>query len=273
VVISSLIQGALMQISILSDLHVNCRPKWVPEKIPDADLCVCAGDIDEGGVVQSVNWLQEHLLPSIPVLFVCGNHEFYGGSIKEGLEEGRRAAHGIKDFHFLDDDILDLGGIRFIGATLWTDFQLQDTPEISMTAAHWAMSDFRRIKMSKRPYKRFEPVDALRLHQASRAFLDHALEKSAGRPTVVVTHHAPSPRSIPAEYANSRLSPAFASDLEDLILKYQPMLWVHGHIHAPLDYRIGKTRIACNPLGYPGEIKPEHLYLERIINLSEDFDV
>lgn len=258
-----------MRIWALSDLHVNFRVGWSPLRIPDAELCVCAGDVTEGGVANSVRWLKEHVLPAIPVLFVPGNHEFYGSSIREGLEEGRRAAIGVEDFHFLDKDVVEIGNVRFVGATLWTDFRLHGDPQNAMTSAHWAMTDYRRIKYSKRPFMRFEPLEALRLHQASRSFLEEALAKAEGKTTVVVTHHAPSPRSVTDEFVNSRLSPAFVSDLEDLILKFAPTLWIHGHVHHPFDYMIGNTRVVCNPLGYPGEIPSAALNPELVIEIGE----
>ncbi len=94
--------------------------------------------------------------------------------------------------------------MRFVGATLWTDFRLHGDPQNAMTSAHWAMTDYRRIKYSKRPFMRFEPLDALRLHQACHSFLEGALARADGKTTVVVTHHAPSPKSVAEEFVNSR---------------------------------------------------------------------
>lgn len=258
-----------MRLWILSDLHVNFSAGFSPLRIPAADLCVCAGDITEGGVANSVRWLSEHLLPSIPVLFVPGNHEFYGSSIIEGLEEGRHAARGVEDFYLLEKEVVVIGNVRFVGATLWTDFRLHGHAQCAMTAAHWAMTDYRRIKYSKRPFMRFEPQDALRLHQATRSFLVDALRNTDGKTTVVVSHHAPSPRSVPDDFVNSRLSPAFVSDLEDLIREFAPALWVHGHVHHPFDYTIGNTRVVCNPLGYPGEIPSAALNPDLVIEIAE----
>lgn len=258
-----------MRLWILSDLHVNFTHSWLPLRIPDADLCVCAGDVTEGGVANAVLWLREHVLLSIATVYVPGNHEFYGSSIIESLEEGRHAALGVEDFYFLDNDVVEIGNVRFVSATLWTDFRLHGDPQNAMISAHWAMTDYRRIKYSKRPFMRFEPLEALRLHQANRSFLEEALRNTDGKTTVVVTHHAPGPRSVPAEFVNSRLSSAFVSDLEDLIREFAPALWVHGHVHHPFDSMVGDTRVVCNPLGYPGEIPSAVLNPELVVEIAE----
>jgi Icc-related predicted phosphoesterase len=100
---------------------------------------------------------------------------------------------------------------------------------------------------------RLLPSDTLAFHEAAVAWLDRTLAEPHNGPTVVVTHHAPSPRSVPHFYRGSLLSPAFNSNLEPLIRRYQPELWVHGHTHWSVDYAIGRTRLYSNQKGYPGE--------------------
>ena len=90
----------------------------------------------------------------------------------------------------------------------------------------------------------------------AREFLEGALRHAQGdepRAHVVVTHHAPSRASVAPRFAGQRLNPAFVSGLESLIEAGRPSLWVHGHTHTSFDYRLGKTRVICNPRGYPGE--------------------
>jgi Icc-related predicted phosphoesterase len=91
------------------------------------------------------------------------------------------------------------------------------------------------------------------LHDASRTWLVRQLEQAFDGPTVVITHHLPALKSIAPRYANDPLNPAFASRLEDMIERYQPTLWIHGHTHEPCDYELSRTRVVCNPRGYPGE--------------------
>ena len=117
------------------------------------------------------------------------------------------------------------------------------------------MNDHRRIAWAKQPWERFLPSHATKLHGASRAFIEREVGKS-GLPTVVVTHHAPSERSVNSRYASgpySALDRAYYSDLDDLVAISNAALWIHGHVHTNFDYEIGNTRVLCNPRGYPGE--------------------
>ena len=100
---------------------------------------------------------------------------------------------------------------------------------------------------------RFRPQEALAVHEASRAFLEETLAEPFDGPSVVVTHHAPHPKSINERYALDPLNVAFASDLSEVILEGRPQLWLHGHTHTSSDYRIGATRIVANPHGYGRE--------------------
>jgi Icc-related predicted phosphoesterase len=91
------------------------------------------------------------------------------------------------------------------------------------------------------------------LHSRSRKFLQTVVHAQHQGPTVVITHHAPHSRSLHPRYAKDLLSAAYVSDLEDLIVAAAPELWVHGHVHSNFDYRVGRTRVLCNPHGYGAE--------------------
>ena len=174
--------------------------------------------------------------------------------MRESIRDAREAAGGHSNIHFLENDSIEIGGVTFVGATLWTDFRLFGRdPSLVMESARNGMNDFKRIKFSKQPYQKFRPIHAFRRHQESQDFIASALRASSGRKTVVVSHHAPSSRSIPREFQDDPLSGCYASDLEGILLETQPDLWVHGHVHSRIDYRVGKTRVVSNPRGYPGE--------------------
>ena len=96
-------------------------------------------------------------------------------------------------------------------------------------------------------------MHTVRKHAESQRFLAGFLDENRGRKTVVVTHHAPSMRSIAPRFSESIYSAAFASDLEEMIVDRGPNLWVHGHVHHKLDYCVGNTRVICNPRGYYGD--------------------
>ena len=246
-----------LRLWILSDLHRDVGLPWTPAEIPDADVAVVAGDVREG-LVESVTWLAHVIRPHMPVVCVAGNHEFYRRTFVEELARGRAVAANL-GVHLLEDDTVVIGGVPFSGCTLWTDYDL-DGPDLraaSMEDARRGMNDHRLISFQTKPrWMRFRPEEALAVHRASRAYLEGALAAPAAaprRPHVVVTHHAPSARSVAPAFRGKPLNPAFASRLDAFVEQAGPTLWVHGHTHASMDYRLGETRVLCNPKGYGGE--------------------
>lgn len=242
-----------MRIWITSDLHLEFGQPFKEPPPANIDVMVCAGDVLIKGVVPSIHWLAKFSL-DIPVVFVAGNHEFYNSCLQSDILEARKAARDYPRLHFLENDAVEIGGVRFVGGTLWTDFRLFGRrPEVNMSYAQSGMNDFKKIKFSKSPYLKFKPIHAYRTHVETREFIADELHECTGRKTVVVTHHAPSPRSIPAEFRHDPLSACYASDLEDLMYETRPALWVHGHVHRRNDYLVGDTRVVSNARGYPGE--------------------
>lgn len=240
-----------MKVWVLSDLHLEFAGLKEPLEPPEADVCVVAGDLCRG-IDTGVRWLAQHIAPAMPCVYVAGNHEFYKGSIKAGIEAGRAAAKEAPDVHFLEDDAVTIGGVRFLGATLWTDFRIDGAPEAAMDNARRCMNDYRQIAWRKRPWKRFLPVHSYRLHQDSKALLARQLGSNP-LPTVVVTHHLPHARSIPERFKGDPTNAAYASDLSGIIEEGAPALWVHGHMHECCDYVVGGTRSVSNPRGYADE--------------------
>lgn len=227
---------------ILSDLHRDHGALASTETPPaDADIAVIAGDVvDDRFLVD--------LSKKLPVVFVAGNHEFYGHALGERSE----LLEGLP-IHFLDDRSVMIDGIRFIGSTLWTDYNGGDPA--AMYAARHGMNDHRRIKWQKDPWMRFRPEEAAALHGNAMNFLLDELPGDDLRPTVVVTHHAPSAKSVHQRFAGQVLNYAYYSNLDNLVAHSGAALWVHGHVHNNFDYQIGETRVLCNPCGYPGENK------------------
>jgi predicted phosphodiesterase len=240
-----------MKIWAFSDLHLEYAELRQPLVIPDADICVVAGDLCRAPA-NGVYWLAQHIASAMPCIYVGGNHEFYKGAIREGLEDGRAAAARFPAVHFLQNDSVVIGGIRFLGATLWTDYRIEGRQRLAMAYAGERMNDHRQIALQRNPWRRFLPDDAYRLNQQSRYFIESAL-KSDPIPTVVVTHHLPHRSSIPERFDGDLLNAAYASDLSQLIEEGQPALWIHGHTHDSRDYHVGRTRILCNPRGYDSE--------------------
>lgn len=258
-----------MKAWIFSDLHLELDPNFPLMDIPDADVCLCAGDIFDGGIAASLLFLRDYVAPYMPVVFVPGNHEYYRSSIKEALAIGYELAETCDDLFMLNGDSVLIGGYRFIGATLWTDFDLYGEPRLAMAIAREELNDYRRIKLSKTPFKKFTPQESQHLHRIATINIDNVYRSQPKLPTVIVSHHAPSMMSVPPQYLRDGLTPSFASRFERRILEYEPLLWVHGHIHSPSDYRIGKTRVVCNPLGYPDEPSRKTFNPHLVIDLAE----
>ena len=243
-----------MKLWVLSDLHLEIAPLKEPLKIPDADICIVAGDVTNKGILPSINWLATHIGPHVPVVFVAGNHEFYKSFMTSSLDAASKIDSG-SGVHFLENSCVTIKDVVFCGATLWTDFDLfgQDWRELAMRRVKVAMNDYNQINLQKQPYSGLQPVHTYKKHVESRRFLERCLEHNKGKKIVVVTHHAPSMRSVESKYRDDIVTTAFASDFDEFIETKQPALWVHGHVHHQVDYVVGKTRVVVNPRGYPGE--------------------
>ncbi len=233
--------GCAVKLHILSDLHIEFEAFEPPAT--DADVVILAGDIGVGA--GGLHWAATRFR-NRPVIYVPGNHEFYHRDIAL-VEELKTAAPA--HIHVLNDDQAIIDGVRFLGSILWTDFTLFGAADrfVAMQTARQQMTDFSVIRNRGRL---FTPDDAVRRHRSSRAWLTAMLAETFDGTTVVVTHHAPSPRSVPPRYAHDLLTPAFASNLERLMNGERTALWVHGHMHDPFDYAICGTRVVCNPRGY-----------------------
>ena len=240
-----------MKIHILSDLHVEFAPYEL--QVLDADVVILAGDIHVG--MAAVRWAEQLLnQTSAHIVFICGNHEFYRENITNLRSEMNlfcRHAHGDDwqhRLHYLENNSVIIDGVRFLGATLWTDFQLfgEKLIEGAMFVAERSLNDFRLIEFNE---WKFTAKDSISLFNQSVTWLTDELKHAQfdGK-TVVITHHLPSANSVVERYKKELLSACFASNLDHL-LGYSE-LWVHGHTHDSLNYIVKGTRVVCNPRGY-----------------------
>lgn len=252
-----------MRLHILNDLHLEFArwPREVDVNAIDADVTVLAGDIGVG--LQGVTWALSAFCR--PVVYVLGNHEYYGQRLMPELLAAVRAKCRGTHVHVLENDAVMISGVRFLGCTLWTDFALFEEEEQNVRAMEVAgmkMGDFHRIMAGRRNggYGRnklipFTPRMAVARHLESRAWLEAELAKPQDGPTVVVTHHAPSAGGLTYGEPSWLLDAAYASNLDHLMGEGRVRLWVHGHTHLTTDYELKGTRVLSNPRGYvPGEV-------------------
>lgn len=239
-----------MQIQVASDLHLEYLQEPFPghrviEPARGAEVLVLAGDIHNGlgAVYAFADW-------PVPVLLVPGNHEYYGSEFGVLRSEMKRAARGTS-VHVLDNDCVVIGGVRFLGATMWTDYRLlPHLPlEHAMALAGVSLADHTYILTDGGEL--FSPADAAAEHWRSRRWLQEQLLAPHAGPTVVVTHHGCNSKSTAPRFAGSNVNPAFMSDLSGLMGPDSPVaLWVHGHVHNTCDYKVNGTRVVTNPRGY-----------------------
>jgi len=235
-----------VRLHVLSDLHMEFAPFTPPDVA--ADAVILAGDIHTGR--NGMKWALK-TFTTVPVIYVLGNHEFYGQKLQKLLADLRAMASGT-NIHVLENESFSVRDVVFLGATLWTDFALNGNSFVSEVVAQTGMSDYRRIRTLPY-YKRLKPSDTRQLHAQTLKWLEDQVLVLKDRKVVIVTHHAPSPESVPPTFAGDGFNPAFASDLRRLIEWSEARLWVHGHIHYCCDYVVGQTRVLANPRGYPTE--------------------
>lgn len=235
-----------MKVNLLSDLHLEFSN--LEHRIPkETDVLILAGDIGVG--LEGLEWATQF---DIPVVYIAGNHEFYKGHVLSEHYKDMLAYAKSHEINFLQNDSVIIDGVRFIGATLWTDFKFMDSPLFSMMRAKNYMYDYRQIFSKDSGYrtKKITPEDILEEFETSIEYIESELKNEFDGSTVIITHHGVSKHSISPKFKFSNGNEFFVSDLEQFISKYQPNLWLHGHTHCCLDYTLGDTRVVTNPRGY-----------------------
>ncbi len=201
-----------MKLNILSDLHLGQGELALPSN--DADVVVLAGDIARPA--EAMAWAQQL---GKPVLYVMGNHEFYGGSIPGAAAQLKALCQGTR-VQVLDDEVAHIGNVRFLGSTLWTDFELfgdGDGRDAAMAEAVRFMRDYARIRLDDGLQTLLKPQDTVARFRRHAAWLAHALAQPHDGPTVVITHHAPTTASIHPRFEGSMLNACFVSDAGHLL--------------------------------------------------------
>jgi hypothetical protein len=254
-----------VKIQLMSDLHLEGNPHFVPHPAPGAELLVLAGDVgsyQRGSQLRDSDFGLGRFSPKqgwpVPVLYVPGNHEYDSLDFDETHVRLRETCERL-GITWLEREVVVLGGIRFVGTTLWADFDAlvrqpgaaESTPgevlklrEKAFRAANYYLSKAAAIRHG-------EPWLAegwRELGVQCEQWLREALARPFDGTTVVVTHFAPSLRSADPRYGVTPATAAFCNSLQDLMA--QTRFWLHGHLHCQNDYVESGCRVVSNTLGY-----------------------
>jgi len=261
-----------MRIQVVSDLHNEVVRHLTEEKPPDlpdvqADVLVLAGDIDNG--THGLRWAADQVdRLGIPAIYVAGNHEFYGKRYPALVDDLRDQSMGT-GVYVLERDIARVNGVRFLGATLWTDFAGDGRIPVdrAMPAVGQIMPDYRYIRTNGEA-EILTPEHTRDCHRRTRGWLHEAIVTEADEPTVVITHAAPLLDCAHPKHPMNELSTAFVSDLHPLLAEGGAALWIHGHTHANTDLYYCGVRVLSNQRGYPCETVPGRPFdPERVIEV------
>ena len=267
-----------MRVNVISDLHLE----FDDLVLPGGDVLILSGDICEAKHVKKdqyqedpvqfafeakrtdryIRFFKEECAKYRRVLYVMGNHEHYGGRFNKTYSV-------LKDnlpdhVTLLEKEYVDIDGVIFIGATLWTDCNRADP--ITMWTLKSSMNDYRVVQNfyeDKNLYYRLTPEATYVDHKNALSFIVNTAKKFADRTVVVVTHHSPSHQSIKPRYQGDyHMNGGYSSNLESVIADNPNIkFWTHGHTHDTFDYMVEQCRVICNPRGYVG-------YEERAVNFD-----
>lgn len=252
-----------MKISYCSDTHLE----FGYQTLPGGDVLILAGDICESRSMQkdykrSID--VDHAPGNFPcwdffnvecakynkVFYVMGNHEHYHGKFHKTYDEIKSILPS--NITLLEKEVVEYNGVIFLGGTLWTDID-KGNPLSVLTIKDF-MNDYKTIHNfypAKNVYYKLTPNVTMDEHRKTKEYFKCILEMHRDKPVVVITHMAPSFQSVHEKYKGSASNAGFASAMDDFILDHENIrVWVHGHMHDPLDYMIGNTRVLANPRGY-----------------------
>jgi Icc-related predicted phosphoesterase len=260
-----------VDINLISDCHINFEDLT----LPGGDVLIAAGDILEAGHLRLGDnvkkntfiadryrrFCTEEFKKYNHVIYICGNHEHYSNSYEDTFPRIKRELPD--NVHFLEAESVQIEDVHFFGGTLWTDMNKRNP--LTMQIIKQSMADFTVIKhgnsiklsnMAGEDYwtSKFTPAYAADIFRETMIKMTKFLDAHVNDKVVIATHHAPSPLSINEQYKHDfHMNFGYHSDLTEFIMDHpQIKTWVHGHMHDPVDYMIGTTRIVSNPRGYHG---------------------
>lgn len=265
-----------MKIRIVSDLHVEYSymaniqlQNQIPRNRTEAEqVLVLAGDVCQFNKMHLLEEFLEYQSKIFKaIVYISGNHEYYGGNLSDDAKV-KEMCGKYANIHYLNRDIVTIDGVNFIGTTLWSDHSVANYIQRATTSMY--MNDFKLIRQGS---GLFTIDHATKEFKKNVEFINKSLMKHVGEINVVLTHHAPSALSIHDRFKGDSINHGFYSDLEYLMHKYSPKLWIHGHMHNAFDYMVGDTRVICNPRGYPSTSSAIAHGVDAFENLEYDPDL
>lgn len=232
---------------------------WEPERLPeDADtILVLAGDLWVNNLAFKVlpngeSWIGHVAKRFEHVIVVLGNHDYWGLSLQSAPRKAKEAMWPLKNVTLLEQETVTVSGVKFVGGTLWTDY---GRDPLAMEVARSQIVDYKKITFGdSRVRRRVRPQDMFEVHrQTARFIFNNCKADTPGQPVVIITHMAPHEQSVDERYAHERLlNKAYFTNLEESVQTHcrDVRLWVHGHIHRPVDYMLHNVRVLSNPRGY-----------------------
>lgn len=258
-----------MNLQIVSDLHLEFSDINITNQ-NGADALILAGDIlvadklfkHNSDIGQRFRDFLKRVSFQFPhVIYVAGNHEFYGSGHFYGHVDLLRewCSNNYNNVYFLEDDVKRIGDVLFVGGTLWTNLNQGDP--LTILHVKERMNDYRAIKNDRRGYTPIKPADTMERHMRTKDYFKTVIDNTKDdEKIVVVGHHTPSWQSCAEQYRHDYLmNGAYHNNLDEFILDRPKIkLWIHGHTHVAFDYMIGSTRVVCNPRGYETHNGQEH---------------
>lgn len=246
-----------MRVKLISDIHLEHAITY--EKfsyLGTGDILILAGDILCAKHLTTNGYLNELYRTFLNdcsnnyqyVLYTLGNHEKYGYNWEGSYKKIKEALPS--NIILLENETVTIDKWTFIGFTFWTDFRNNNPIDIMEAATR--VNDYRSIRIGTN-YRKLRPEDTFKFNQQSRIYLKHQLE-SFKENVFVISHHAPSYRSVPERFRASTINSAYCNQMDEFIMDHsQIKYWAHGHTHWAQDYNIDQCRVLCNPGGYSGE--------------------
>jgi glutaredoxin-related protein len=259
-----------MRVNVISDLHLE----FGDLELPGGDVLVLSGDACESRTLRKYKYDPQNIMsePGDPkrqdraarffneevtkyrrCIYVMGNHEHYHGKYHKTHHE--LIAEMPDNVEVLEQQHVEIDGVLFLGATLWTSCNKGDP--MTMQHLKHAMSDYSAITYHdsmRNIYRKLDPRDTMEDYSKTVQYFRTMCELNRDKKIVVCTHHAPTFESVAPHWRHDReMNGGYASDLSDFILDNENILyWTHGHMHDPSDYMVGQCRVICNPRGYAG---------------------